>query len=56
MIGLFMKNWDALDETGHCSVNKDREDAKFVCDHLKIPFHEVNFVKKYWNEVFRYNY
>lgn len=52
VIGLFMKNWDALDETGQCSVSNDREDAKFVCDHLKIPFHEVNFVKKFWNEVF----
>ncbi len=51
--GLFMRNWDALDETGVCSADKDEEDARFVCDKLNIPFHQVNFVKEYWHDVFR---
>ncbi|XP_052283082.1 mitochondrial tRNA-specific 2-thiouridylase 1-like isoform X2 [Dreissena polymorpha] len=47
-----MKNWDAVNEHGICTSDIDREDAKFVCDRLNIPFHEVNFVKEYWNDVF----
>ncbi|XP_071817746.1 mitochondrial tRNA-specific 2-thiouridylase 1-like [Apostichopus japonicus] len=50
--GLYMRNWDQLDETGVCTADKDCEDAKFVCDTLSIPFHEVNFVKDYWHDVF----
>lgn len=51
--GLFMKNWDSVNEQGVCSADVDREYAQFVCKHLNIPFHEVNFVKEYWNDVFR---
>lgn len=51
-----MKNWDEKDESGQCSTDHDRDDAKFVCQHIGIPFHEVNFVKEYWNDVFRYSY
>ena len=51
--GVFMRNWDLTNETGHCLANKDAEDAAYVCSKLNIPFHEVNFVKEYWNDVFR---
>ncbi|KAH0949954.1 hypothetical protein HN011_007844 [Eciton burchellii] len=50
--GIFMKNWDIKDETGTCTVEKDYEDARWVCDKLKIPLVQVDFVKEYWNEVF----
>ena len=53
VVGLFMKNWDSVNEHGICTSDQDREDAKYVCDQLRIPFHEVNFVKEYWNKVFR---
>ena len=56
MIGAFMTNWDLTNETGHCMADHDREDARFVCDKLNIPFNEVNFVKEYWNDVFRWAY
>lgn len=49
-----MRNWDINDEKGHCTADKDSEDAKFVCDRIGIPYVEVNFVREYWNEVFRY--
>jgi tRNA-specific 2-thiouridylase len=52
--GIFMKNWDIKDETGTCTVEKDYEDARWVCDKLKISLLQVDFVKEYWNEVFRY--
>lgn len=53
VIGLFMKNWDIADETGHCRADKEAEDAEYVCQKLDIPFQHVNFVKEYWNEVFQ---
>uniref|UniRef100_A0A674JFM4 Mitochondrial tRNA-specific 2-thiouridylase 1 n=1 Tax=Terrapene triunguis TaxID=2587831 RepID=A0A674JFM4_9SAUR len=49
-----MKNWDTLDEQGVCSADKDCEDAFRVCQKLDIPFHQVSYVKEYWNEVFSY--
>ncbi|XP_074646045.1 mitochondrial tRNA-specific 2-thiouridylase 1-like [Tubulanus polymorphus] len=52
--GVFMRNWDGRDEFGVCSVDKDLEDAEYVCKKLDIPLHEVNFVKEYWNDVFSY--
>lgn len=54
VIGAFMKNWDLIDEKGHCSTEEDREYAARVCDVLKIPFYEINFVKEYWNHVFQH--
>lgn len=47
-----MRNWDEKDEKGHCTGDADAEDAEWVCRKLEIPFHEVNFVKDYWNNVF----
>ena len=52
--GLFMVNWDRMNEIGICTADKDREDAQYICSHLNIPFNEVSFVKEYWNDVFRY--
>ena len=49
-----MKNWDLIDEFGVCTSTKDLNDAKFVCEKLNIPFQEINFVKDYWTNVFRY--
>ncbi|XP_054480546.1 mitochondrial tRNA-specific 2-thiouridylase 1 [Anoplopoma fimbria] len=50
--GVFMKNWDSLDERGVCTTEKDCEDAYRVCQSLDIPFHQVSYVKEYWLEVF----
>eukprot|EP00088_Acartia_fossae_P020950 TRINITY_DN22440_c0_g1_i1.p1 TRINITY_DN22440_c0_g1~~TRINITY_DN22440_c0_g1_i1.p1 ORF type:complete len:420 (-),score=21.37 TRINITY_DN22440_c0_g1_i1:68-1327(-) len=52
VIGVFMKNWDGIDETGVCTADKDCEEAERVANRLGIKFHVVNFVKEYWNEVF----
>ncbi|XP_077194345.1 mitochondrial tRNA-specific 2-thiouridylase 1 isoform X2 [Paroedura picta] len=52
--GVFMKNWDAVDEKGICLADRDCEDAYRVCQILDIPFHQVSYVKEYWNEVFSY--
>ncbi|KAM3924454.1 mitochondrial tRNA-specific 2-thiouridylase 1 [Leptodactylus fuscus] len=52
--GVFMNNWDMVDEYGACSGEKDCEDAYKVCRTLDIPFHQVSYVKEYWLEVFSY--
>ncbi|CAL8080315.1 unnamed protein product [Calicophoron daubneyi] len=50
--GVFMKNWDQLDEGAQCSTDVDRQDAQYVCEKLDIPFYELNFFREYWNYVF----
>ncbi|XP_014773038.1 mitochondrial tRNA-specific 2-thiouridylase 1 [Octopus bimaculoides] len=52
VLGLYMRNWDIADENGFCAAETDFEDAQYTCDKLKIPLHQVNFVKEYWNNVF----
>ena len=54
VVGVFMQNWDQTNETGVCTAALDRDDAVYTCDKLKIPLLEANFVKEYWNYVFRY--
>lgn len=51
--GVFMKNWEA-DDDEFCTAEQDIADAKTVCMQLQIPFHTVNFAKKYWDHVFQY--
>jgi tRNA-uridine 2-sulfurtransferase len=52
VIGLFMKNWEELDENGVCTSAKEYEDVASVCDMLEIPHYSVNFVKEYRDNVF----
>ncbi|HMI76985.1 MAG TPA: tRNA 2-thiouridine(34) synthase MnmA [Buchnera sp. (in: enterobacteria)] len=51
--GLFMKNWDEDDHSGHCSFKKDLLDAQKVCDQLGIVLHKMNFSGEYWEYVFQ---
>merc|ERR1711962_12500 len=53
VVGVFMRNWDGIDETGVCTADKDCEEAERVAKRLDIKFHVVDFVKEYWNEVFQ---
>ena len=64
VIGLFMRNWDALvnnDVLGNptlnesiCPQEQDYNDALKVCEQLNIPLHRIDFVKEYWDYVFTY--
>lgn len=55
-----MRNWDAADETGLCSSDRDWQDVQKVCQQLHIPCFKVpqlfnckvDYVKQYWNLVF----
>jgi tRNA-uridine 2-sulfurtransferase len=52
VIGLFMKNWEEVDEFGVCTSAKDYEDVSRVCDQLEIPYYSVEFAKEYKDQVF----
>ena len=64
VIGLFMRNWDSTinnDYLGNpnlnndiCPQEEDYNDAVAVCKKLNIPLHRVDFVKEYWDNVFKY--
>ena len=61
VVGLFMKNWDSNinnDVEGItddiCPQELDYRDAKSVCDELGIPLYRVDFIKEYWDDVFKY--
>jgi tRNA-specific 2-thiouridylase len=47
--GLFMSNWE---DDGYCTAAEDFQDARRVCDALKIPLHRVNFATEYRERVF----
>ena len=61
VIGLFMRNWDSSingedyhNEGDICPQEVDYNDAKKVCEMLKIPLYRVDFIKEYWDYVFKY--
>ena len=64
VIGLFMRNWDSSinnDIEGNpdlknniCPQEQDYNDALKVCEKLNIPLYRVDFIKEYWDYVFKY--
>jgi tRNA-specific 2-thiouridylase len=47
--GLFMSNWE---DDGYCTAAEDFQDARRVCDALKISLHRANFAADYKERVF----
>jgi tRNA-specific 2-thiouridylase len=64
VIGVFMRNWDSTlnnDILGNptnnddiCPQENDYNDAKKVAEHLGIELRRVDFIKEYWDHVFKY--
>ncbi len=54
VIGIFMKNWDEVDERGICTADVDYDDVRRVCEQIGIPYYSVNFEREYWDRVFVY--
>lgn len=52
VIGLFMRNWDEVDEDGHCSAEADFSDVVKVCEKIDIPYYSIDFVQEYRENVF----
>ena len=50
--GMFMKNWEEDDRSGHCPAEEDAADAQGVAQSLGIAFHTRNFSAEYWDGVF----
>src|SRR5690625_4125757 len=54
VVGVFMKNWEDIDENGVCTATIDYEDVIRVAEQIDIPYYSVNFEKEYWDNVFTY--
>lgn len=63
VIGVFMQNWDpALNndladpyiDSDICQAQEDFNDAKIVAKQLGIELYKVDFIKEYWEQVFKY--
>ena len=63
VIGLFMRNWDSTvdgemnaptTESGICPQEEDYNDALEVCNKIGIKLHRKDFVKEYYDFVFKY--
>jgi len=50
--GMFMKNWEEDDRSGHCPAEEDAADALAVAKGLGIELHTRNFSAEYWDGVF----
>ena len=53
VIGLFMKNWEETGSDGECPSARDYRDVIKVCQKLDIPWHSMEFIEEYREEVFR---
>jgi len=53
VVGLFMKNWEEKDANGVCSSEREFADVVSVCRRLEIPYYSVEFVKEYFDRVFK---
>ncbi len=54
VIGMFMKNWEETDAQGVCQASREYEDVVAVCEQIGIRCYSVNFVKEYWDQVFKH--
>jgi len=50
--GLFMSNWD--EDDSYCTIAEDFQDARRICDSLKIPLHRASFAAEYRERVFEF--
>lgn len=53
VVGLYMSNWQEIDENGCCTGEEDWSDVRRICDRLDIPYYSVDFSKQYMDNVFK---
>jgi tRNA-specific 2-thiouridylase len=54
VLGIFMQNWEGLEDDEYCTIKEDSLDAIAVADCLGIDIEIVNFAKEYKDRVFSY--
>ena len=54
VLGVFMQNWEDLEDNEYCTIKEDSMDAIAVADCLGIDIEIVNFAKEYKDRVFSY--
>ena len=54
VIGLYMNNWEEINECGACTGEEDFADVRRVANKIGIPYYSVNFAKEYLDRVFSY--
>ncbi len=54
VIGIFMKNWEELDEHGVCKASLEFKDVVSVCEKFNIPYYSVDFIDEYRENVFKH--
>ncbi len=52
VIGVYMNNWEEVDDNGVCTAERDWADVRDVCDAIGIPYYSVNFAGEYRDRVF----
>lgn len=50
--GIFMRNWQEIDEHGRCSAEIDYNDVIAVCEKLEIDYYSIDFSNEYKESVF----
>lgn len=53
VVAVHMRNWDEIEESGHCSGERDAKDAAAVCAALGIPLETVDYTREYFTDVFQ---
>lgn len=50
--GIFMRNWEEIDEHGKCSAEIDYNDVIAVCEKIGIDYYSIDFSNEYKESVF----
>jgi tRNA-specific 2-thiouridylase len=53
VFGVFMRNWNEVDERGTCLAEYEYQDVIKVCEHIGVPYYSVDLSQEYQDKVFQ---
>jgi len=53
VFGVFMRNWNELDERGTCLAEYEYQDVIKVCEQIGVPYYSVDLSQDYQQKVFQ---